>query len=51
MNQFNILKKNIDVGYIYVCSWDDFKNNPNTYINEAIKRTKEVPPYRLTINF
>ena len=51
MNHFSILKKNIDVGYIYVCSWNDFKNYPNTCINNAIERTKEVPSYRLTINF
>lgn len=49
-NLFDILKSNIDVGYIPVVTWDDFKYNCDTYIERAYQAQKSVPTYKITKN-
>lgn len=50
MYHFNILKKNIDAGYIHICFWEDFKRYPNYNIDYAIKLKEKTPSYKLIIN-
>ena len=47
MNQFRILEENLDVGYITKCDWDSFKNNPEYYIDKAIKAKENTPSYKV----
>ena len=44
---FPILKENIDNGYIYVVTWDDFKKYPNTDISKAFEYRDRTPSYKI----
>lgn len=49
-NLFPILKDNIDNGYIYVVTWEDFLKYPDTDISIAISRKKSTPSYKIVKN-
>lgn len=44
---FPILKSNIDNGYIFVVTWEDFLKNPQTYLDIAVSRKSRTPYYRI----
>lgn len=44
---FPILKDNIDNGYIYVVTWNDFLKYPNTDIKMAIDYKENTPTYKI----
>lgn len=44
---FPILKNNIDNGYIYVVTWEDFKNYPNADISKAFEYRDATPSYKI----
>ncbi|NMA36619.1 MAG: hypothetical protein GX948_07220 [Clostridiaceae bacterium] len=44
---FPILKSNIDNGYIYVVTWDDFVKYPNLSIAYAFDHRKQTPLYKI----
>jgi len=46
-NPFPILKDNIDNGYIYVVTWDDFIKYPNADLKEAVKYKDRTPKYKI----
>lgn len=46
-NLFQILKENIDNGYIYVVNWDEFVKYPNADIEEAINHKNNTPTYKI----
>lgn len=48
MTLFGILKKNIDIGYIPVVSWDNFKYDCDTYIAKAYTAQKNTPKYQVS---
>lgn len=45
---FKILKENIDIKYIPVVKWEDFRYDREYYIEKAIKAKDTVPAYMLT---
>ena len=47
MRLFDILRKNIECGYIPVVLWDDFKYRCDIYINKAIVAKSSIPAYRV----
>lgn len=47
-NLFPILKDNIDVGYIYVVTWEDFLKYPQTDMNIAFDYMNKTPAYKIT---
>lgn len=47
---FPILKENIDNGYIFLTTWDVFRQYPNYCIAEADKKRDATPEYLLTIS-
>lgn len=47
MKHFNILKSNIDNGYIEVVKWSDFLRHPQYYINKAKERKANTPKYKI----
>ena len=44
---FPILKDNIDNGYIYVVTWEDFKKYPNVDISQAFDYRDQTPSYKI----
>lgn len=44
---FPILKDNIDNGYIYVVTWDDFLKYPRVDIDLAISYKEKTPKYKI----
>lgn len=46
-NLFSILKNNIDNGYIYVVTWEDFKKYNQTDIKMAFDYRKNTPAYKI----
>ena len=44
---FPILKSNIDNGYIYVVTWDDFLKYPQIDINIAVDHKDDTPDYKI----
>lgn len=50
MTLFNILDENIDVGYIPVVTWDDFKYDCDTYFNKAYEAQKNTPKNKVSKN-
>ena len=44
---FPILKDNIDNGYIYVVTWEDFKKYPNADISQAFDYRDKTPSYKI----
>ena len=46
-NLFPILKDNIDNGYIYVVTWDDFVKYPNADIKQAFDSREKTPSYKI----
>ena len=46
-NLFEILRKNIDTGYIPVVQWDSFKYDCDTWIDEAIDAKNNTPSYKI----
>ena len=46
-NLFPILKDNIDNGYIYVVTWDDFVKYPNADIKQAFDYREKTPTYKI----
>lgn len=44
---FPILKENIENGYIYVVTWDDFKIYPNADIKQAFDYKDRTPSYKI----
>ena len=44
---FPILKDNIVNGYIYVVTWEDFKNYPNADISQAFDYIDQTPSYKI----
>lgn len=44
---FPILKDNIDNGYIYVVTWEDFKKYPNADIKQAFDYRDQTPSYKI----
>lgn len=46
-NLFPILRSNIDNGYIYVVTWDDFLRYPQVDINIAFSNKDNTPDYRI----
>ena len=44
---FPILKDNIDNGYIYVVTWEDFKKYPNADISQAFDYRDQTPSYKI----
>ena len=46
-NLFPILKDNIDNGYIYVVTWDDFIKYPNADLKEAVNCKDRTPKYKI----
>ena len=46
-NLFPILKSNIDNGYTYVITWDEFIKYPQTSLNKAMEYRDKVPSYRI----
>ena len=44
---FPILKENIENGYIYVVTWDDFKKYPNADIKQAFDYRDRTPSYKI----
>lgn len=51
MTLFSILKKNIDIGYIPVVTWDNFQYNCDTYIKKAYEAQKNTPEYKVSKMF
>lgn len=49
-NLFPILKQNIDNGYIYIVTWDDFLKYPNADISLAISNKESIPSYKIVKN-
>ncbi|MBR4331569.1 MAG: TIR domain-containing protein [Clostridia bacterium] len=47
---FPILRDNINNGYIYLTTWDEFRKYPTLCIIEADKRREATPEYKLTIS-
>lgn len=50
MTLFDILKKNIDIGYIPIVKWDDFKYNCDYYLDKAYQAQKNTPKYQISKN-
>lgn len=46
-NLFPILKSNIDNGYIYVVTWDDFLRFPQVDMNIAFDHKDDTPSYEI----
>lgn len=46
-NLFPILKSNIDNGYAFVTTWNEFVNCPLTSVGNAIKNKDNVPDYKI----
>lgn len=46
-NLFPILKSNIDNGYIYVVTWDDFLRFPQVDMNIAFDHKNDTPSYKI----
>ena len=44
---FPILKDNIDNGYIYAVTWDDFLKYPRVDIDLAISHKEKTPKYKI----
>lgn len=44
---FPILKDNIDNGYIYVVTWEDFKKYPKADISQAFDYRDQTPSYKI----
>ena len=44
---FNIIKENINVGYIPVVKWENFKYDCDSYLNKAIKAKESIPEYKI----
>ena len=44
---FPILKSNIDNGYIYVVTWDDFLKYPQADISIAFDHKEATPDYKI----
>ena len=49
-NLFPILKSNIENGYIFVATWDDFIKYPNAYLMSAFDNRDQTPSYRIVKN-
>ena len=49
-NLFPILKSNIDNGYIYVVTWDDFLKYSQVDINIAFSHKESTPTYKISKN-
>lgn len=47
-NLFPILKDNIDNGYIYVVTWDDFVKYPQEDMNISYSNKSATPTYKIT---
>lgn len=47
-NLFPILRDNIDVGYIYVVTWEDFLKYPQVDINIAVSYMENTPSHKIT---
>ena len=45
---FRLLQKNINVGYIPVVKWDEFKYNCDNYLNKALDAKRRIPSYLIT---
>ena len=48
LRMFKILEENINVGYIPIVKWEDFKYNCDTYLNRALQAQKNVPQYKVS---
>lgn len=46
-NLFPILKSNIENGYIYVVTWDDFLKYPQVDMNIAFDNKNDTPSYKI----
>ena len=46
-NLFPILRDNIDIGYAYVVTWDDFLKYPNTDIKIAFDNMENTPSHKI----
>ncbi|HAV90667.1 MAG TPA: hypothetical protein DCW44_05290 [Eubacterium sp.] len=46
-NLFPILKDNIDNGYIYVVTWEDFLKYPSVDIDFAFSYKDKTPDYKI----
>lgn len=46
-NLFPILRDNIDIGYAYVVTWDDFLKYPNTDIKIAFDNMENMPSHKI----
>ena len=46
-NDVKKIKENIDNGYIYVVTWDDFVKYPNTDIKQAFDYREKTPTYKI----
>lgn len=47
---FPILRDNIDNGYIYLTTWDEFRRYPDYCISQADQHRDATPEYKLTIS-
>ena len=47
-NLFPILKENIDSGYIYVVTWEDFLKYPRVDMDIAFSCMEKTPDYKIT---
>lgn len=47
---FDILKANIDCGYIPVVKWEHFKYNCDSYISQAYAAKENTPEYKIKVN-
>lgn len=48
LSLFKILKDNINIGYIPVVKWEDFKYNCDYYLNKALEAKLNIPRYKIT---
>lgn len=48
LSLFKILKDNINIGYIPVVKWADFKYNCDYYLDKALEAKLNVPRYKIT---
>lgn len=48
LRMFKILEENINVGYIPIVKWEDFKYNCDTYLNRTLQAQKNVPQYKVS---
>lgn len=47
MTHFDIVRNNINNGYIEVVGWDDFMSDTTRYFNAAIRRKNNTPSYKV----